>query len=222
MTNYNKRVFEMLVRVLVFRSTIQDLIGKDSHVNEGFDKVEAALKKIEEQSTLQTSGQNNLRMSSEERTAARESLRQQLEGLTRTAASMGLKQFFMPRDRGDRAIANVARIFVQLAEPLKDEFLKHHVPEGFIERLKGGIASIDRAIQQQARGKSGRGTATVAIAAAREEALAELTRLDPLIENLLYGNPPMTAAWYTARRVASPRRPGEKQEPGTPATPLVA
>ena len=120
MTNYNKRVFEMLVRVLVFRSTIQDLIGKDSHVNEGFDKVEAALKKIEEQSTLQTSGQNNLRMSSEERTAARESLRQQLEGLTRTAASMGLKQFFMPRDRGDRAIANVARIFVQLIDPFRD------------------------------------------------------------------------------------------------------
>jgi hypothetical protein len=36
MTNYNKRIFEMLVRVLVFRSTIQDRIGKDTEIDHGF------------------------------------------------------------------------------------------------------------------------------------------------------------------------------------------
>ena len=34
MTDYSKRVFEMLVRVLVFRSTYKDLIGKDSKADQ--------------------------------------------------------------------------------------------------------------------------------------------------------------------------------------------
>jgi len=49
-----------------------------------------------------------------------------------------------------------------------------------------------------------------------------LARLDPLIENLLYGNPPLVIAWYAPRRIAPPGRTVEKQEPGTPATPRVA
>jgi len=42
-TNYNKRVFEMLVHVLVFRSTNKDLIGDDSQVNQLLQQVETAL-----------------------------------------------------------------------------------------------------------------------------------------------------------------------------------
>src|SRR4029434_9912614 len=119
MTNYNKRVYEMLVRVLVFRTSIQELIEKDSQIDQCFRKVEAALSKIAAQSTLQTSGQNDVRVSSEERTSAREGLREHLESLTRTASSLGMKQFFMPRDKNDRAIVDVARIFVHVAEPPK-------------------------------------------------------------------------------------------------------
>jgi hypothetical protein len=182
--------------------------------------VEAALRKIEEQSALQTTGQNDVRMSSEDRTAAREKLHEQLDSLARTASSMGLKQFFMPRERGDRSIANVARIFMQMAEPLKEQFVKHHIPADFLDRLKAGIADIEQAIQQQARGKGGRKTATATIAAAQEEALAELIRLDPLVENLLYDQQPLKAAWYAARRVKAQRRAGEKETPET-ATPII-
>ena len=82
MTNYNKRVFEMLVRVLVFRSTIKDLIEGDSHVNQLLQQVETALNKLKTFSTLQTSGENDVRLSSEERISAREGLREHLENLT--------------------------------------------------------------------------------------------------------------------------------------------
>ena len=237
MTNYNKRVFEMLVRVLVFRSTIKDLIGDDSQVNQLLQQVETALNKLKTYATLQTSGQNNVRLSSEERTSAREGLREHLENLTRTAASMGLKQFFMPRDKGDRAIADVARIFVQLAEPMKDEFLKYHVAEDFIDRLKGGIASIERSIQEQAASKGTRKTATATIAEARNEALAALSRLDPIMDNLLRKNAPVREAWYAARRIEKApayKKPAEKEEtdspnplpppipPGTPADSMSA
>jgi len=114
MTDYSKRIFEMLVRVLVFRSNQKNLIGKDSQAGQLFEKADAAFKPISAQSTLQASGKNAVRLSSRERTTVRDELRKDLEAVSHTAASMGIKEFFMPRDKGDRAIADVARIFARL------------------------------------------------------------------------------------------------------------
>ena len=66
MTDYSKRIFEMLVRVLVFRLTHKDLIGKDSQADQLFEKVDAAFKTISAQSTLQASGKNAVRLSARE------------------------------------------------------------------------------------------------------------------------------------------------------------
>src|SRR5438093_1674970 len=44
MTDYGKRVYEMLVRVLVFWQNYRDLIGKDSNADQLFQKVDAAFK----------------------------------------------------------------------------------------------------------------------------------------------------------------------------------
>jgi len=50
---------------------------------------------------------------------------------------MGMKEFFMPRGKGDRAIADVARIFAKLPEPVKTEFIANHMSEDFIDRFEG-------------------------------------------------------------------------------------
>jgi hypothetical protein len=189
MTNYSKRIFEMLVRVQVFRSSYEALIGKDSPADQLFQKVEAALKKISTHSTSQASERNALRRSSSERTSARDELRKLLESVSRTAASMGLKEFFMPRDRSDRAIADVGRIFVKMAEPLRNDFVANHMPQDFIDRVKAGVENIERSIAQQAASKGARKAATTAITAAQAEAVAALTRLDPIMENLLREDP---------------------------------
>ena len=109
----------------------------------------------------------------------------------------------MPRDKGDRAIADVARIFAKLAEPLKKEFIANHMPEDFIDRLRAGVEGIERSIEQQAASKGERKAATTAIATAGAEALGVLTRLDPIItlgfalpgspsgDNLLRDDPPV-------------------------------
>jgi hypothetical protein len=131
---------------------------------------------------------------------------------------MGLKQFFMPRDRGDRAIADVARIFAASAEPLKQDFVANHMPEDFIERLKAGIENIERSIEQQAASKGARKVATTALTNARTEAIAVLARLAPIMDNLLRDNAPMKAAWDAARRVEKAAT-GKKPPETPPATP---
>jgi hypothetical protein len=201
MTNYSKRVFEMLVKVLVFRSTHGDLIAKDSELSRLLDDVEAAAKTISEQSKHQASGKNDVRISTAERDKARATLRATLETVSRTAASIGLAQFYLPQDRSDRSLASVGRIFLELAEPLASEFVARHVPPDFIERLRTAIARIEESIEQQAASKGARMAATKAIAEAQAGALAALSRIDPIITNLLSDNEPAKAVWEAARRI---------------------
>jgi len=219
MNNYTKRVYETLVRILVFRSAHPELFAKDSQADQLLQKVEAVYKSISAQSTSQTSGNNDVRLSGSARTSARDNLRKDLESLSRTAVSMGLKQFFMPRDRSDRAIADVARIFAANADPLKKEFIANHMPEDFIERLRAGIEGIEHSIEQQAASKGARKIATTAIANDQAKATELLARLEPIMNNLLRDNPPMKAAWDAASRVekgAAVKKPAETP-PVTPA-----
>jgi hypothetical protein len=219
MTDYSKRVFEAIVRVLVFRTAHPELFPKDSQADQLLQKVEAISRIISSQSTSQASGKNDVRISADVRTNARENLRKDLESITRTAASMGLKQFFMPRDRSDRSYTDVGRIFAMNAEPLKQDFIANHMPEDFIERLKAGIENIERSIEQQAASKGARKVATTALTNARTEAIAVLARLDPVMDNLLRDNTPIKAAWDAARHVekaASGKKPVESP-PATPA-----
>jgi hypothetical protein len=228
MNNYTKRIFEMLVRVLVFRSSYEALIGKNSPADQLFQKVETALKEISAHSTSQASERNALRRSSSERTDARDELRKLLESVSRTAESMGLKEFFMPRDKSDRAIADVGRIFVTMAEPLKKDFIANHMPEEFIDRMKENVENIERSIAQQAASRGGRKAATTGIRTAQADALAAIARLDPIMENLFRDNGPVKSVWETARRVEkapAPKKPVGKEQTvipsPAPASPTV-
>jgi len=212
MTNRNKRVFEMLVRIVVFRETYRNLIAAGSQEDKLFDVVEAAHTKLAEHATLQTSGQNAGLLSSGERRAAREELRSHLETLCRTAAGIGLKQFFMPRDKSDRSLSYVGRVFIPQAELLKSEFVANHLPEDFVERLQASVERLEGAIATQAVTKGKHLLATTGIASEQSKALAAIARLDPIIENLLRENETVKSVWESARRV-------EKASTGKSASP---
>jgi hypothetical protein len=215
MTNYNKRVFEMLVRVQVFRNEHPDLINNDPTLTRLFQQIDEALKQIGTHATLQASGKARVVVSAEERTSARDELRKLLENLCRTAAGIGLKQFFMPSDRSDRAMANAARAFIATAGPFKNEFAASHLPENILDRIQEGAEKIERIIQEQAAGKGAHMTASTAISQAQARARAALAKLDPIMENLLSANEPVKAAWTSARRTEkapSPRK-SAKTEP---------
>ena len=105
---------------------------------------------------------------------------------------------------------------------MKKEFIANHLPEDFIERLRAGVEGIERSIEQQAASKGERRSATAAIATARAEALAVLTRLDPVMDNLLRDNPPAKSVWDAARRVekaATVKKPAGKQVTSSQSAP---
>jgi hypothetical protein len=218
MTSYNKRVFEMLVRVQVFRKEHPELIDNDPTLSRLFQQIDEALKRMGAQATQQASGKAKVMVSAEDREVARSELKKLLENLCRTAAGIGLKQFFMPSDRGDRSLANAARVFIATAEPFKSDFAASHLPENYFDRLREAAERIERSIQHQAAGKGAHKTATTAIDEAEAEARAALAKLDPIMDNLLGTNEPVKAAWMAARRIekAPASRKPVKPDPAAP------
>ena len=124
----------------------------------------------------------------------------------------------MPRDRSDRAMADVGRIFAKKAEPMRRDFIANLMPEDFIERLQAGVEGIEHSIEQQAASKGARRAATAAIAGAQAEAAAVLARLDPIMDNLLSDNQPVKSVWDAARRVekaSALKKPADKDGTAT-------
>src|SRR2546425_13163887 len=103
MNSFNKRIYEMLVRVLAFWTTYRDLIGKDSLADQLFQQHDAARQKLAKHGTVEASGKAAVRLSAGERAAARQSLVNQPRTIGRAPGGMGLKQFWVPRQRSDQA-----------------------------------------------------------------------------------------------------------------------
>src|SRR5206468_3627706 len=102
-TSFNKRVYEMLARVVVFGATYPQFFVKGTLAGELMARIEAGVEKLSGYSVSQVSGRGSLKRSVVDRAQARRALRSQLEAISRIARGMNLPQFWMPRDRGDGA-----------------------------------------------------------------------------------------------------------------------
>jgi hypothetical protein len=79
MTGFNKRVYEMFVRVLVFATTYPQLFAKGTLTGELKDQIEAAVQKLSNHAASQLSGKGSVKRAAGDRAKARKALRDQLE-----------------------------------------------------------------------------------------------------------------------------------------------
>ena len=201
MTGLNKRVFEMLLRLVVFSATYPQFFGKETLAGRLMAQIEAAVQQLSAQVTSQTTGKGAAKTSADDRRNARVVLREQLEKISRTAKSLKLVQFWMPRERTDVVLVSVGEMWALHAEPVKQLFIDSHMPADFIEKLNVAVRDLKRAIDDQTFSVGTRRAATAAIEAIRSEALTALQQLDAIMENLLRDNPPVLAVWESARHV---------------------
>lgn len=201
MNSFNKRVYEMLTRVLLFVSQYKHHFPEGSVKALLAEQIHASVLKLAGCGISQTSGKTALRASSSERARARAILRGHLETISRTARGVNLTQFWIPRDKSDRTLVEVGHMFATRAEPLKQVFIDSHMPPNFMEELNAAVQNLEKTIKDQVFNKGTRLAATAAIEQARNEGLSALKRLDPLMENLLRDDPATLAVWDSVRHV---------------------
>ena len=201
MNSFNKRVYEMLNRVVVFATTHPQFFDKGALAGQLLEQVRAAVQALSGHATYQASGIGAVRRSAGSRSKARAALRSQVETISRTARGLKLPEFWMPRNRGDRSILDVGKVFLKNAQPCKQAFIDSHLPADFLERLDVAIQDLENAINDQTVSRAAHMSATAAIEQTRSDALSALQGLDPIMENLLRDDPPTFAVWQSCRHV---------------------
>ena len=200
MTGFNKRVFEMLGRLVVFAKAYPLFFGKDTLAGQSMAAIEAAVQKLLGLDKSLEGGSAAIKRSMDDRAKARATLRNCLETISQTAKGLKLAQFSMPRGRSDQTLVSVGQLWAEHAEPLQQIFTDSGMPD-FIEKLNAAVGSLQGAIDDQTFSKGARLAAASAIEQTRGDALSALQRLDPIMNNLLRNNTPVLAVWQRARRV---------------------
>ena len=223
MNSFNKRVYEMLVRIIVFATTYPQFFAKGTVPAQLLEQIQAAVQGFSGHAATQASGMGAVRRYSGSRAAARGALRSQVEAISRTARGMKIPEFWMPRNRGDQSILEVGKAFFAKAKPLKQLFIDGHLQADFLEKLDIAVQDLERAINDQTVSKGTRTAATAAIDQTRSDALSALQCLDPIMENLLQDDPPALAVWESCRHVerTGVSKPGDGEAPppaGPPTT----
>ncbi len=210
-----KVVFQMIAQVVNFGITHPEFFPKGSLAAQVLERLQAYLAAMSDHASSEYTGATAIRTSSGSLSAARKTLRVQLEAVHQTARGMNLNGLWVPRSRSDRAFITAASAFANEALPLKDELIGHGLPPDFIEQLKSAVQNMEKAIVSYKGSKESRASAAAAFDDNFSEALNDLRRFDSIVKNLLRGDPVNQAAWKLARHVE------RKRGAGTPAAKTV-
>lgn len=198
---------QMLVRVRDFGEGHAELFPNGSLGGEKFAVVSTVVRELEEHAAAQSSSAGGAKGGVSSKASVRDALRRQMDAISRTARTMAAatpgveSSFRLPYSKGDQALINAARAFVQDATPLKNEFVRREMPADFLDQLNAGITAFEQASNSKNLNTEKRVAATAAIDNAIEHGMMAVRELDAIIRNKLHNDPATLAAWESASHV---------------------
>jgi hypothetical protein len=220
---------DMLNRVVEFGTTRVGLFPQKSFAGQSFSELGTALSKVSEHATLHSASRSEVRTARKVREAAREHLRTQVRRISVTADAISAGttdldgQFRIPKWTSDRQLIHTAKVFAEAAAgPLKKEFIKHRLPNDFIENLNNAIEELERAIEQQVASRTRQASAVTALESDFAECQALLKRVEAVVKNTIGDDPVTMAEWNTRRQVVRRSRPVAAEEPPASEPPAAA
>jgi hypothetical protein len=216
------RQYEMLVRVHDFGAAHGDLFPASSLEGKTFAAVGSSVAVLSQEAAAQVSGRAAAREGTSSKAAARETLRDTLDAISRTARALALDttglddKFRVPRGHSDQRLLNAAHAFAQDAQPLSAAFVAHRLPATFLTDLNADIEEFEQANQHHSAGREAQGAARAALEAALAAGLTAVYRLDAIVPNTLRDDPAVLAAWGIARHVEQTPRHRANAAPPAP------
>lgn len=129
MTSFSRRIYEMLVRLVVFSRMYPQFFAKDTLPGQLMAQIEAVVQKLSGHVTSQTTGSGAAKVSADDRRNARTALRHQLETIGGIAKALNLTQFWRPRNRSDVVLVSVGKTWLRFAQDEKQKFIWGRTPE---------------------------------------------------------------------------------------------
>jgi len=196
---------EMLSRVADFAARNVSLFPTETAAVELTKDIQTAVEKLAQCKASQVGAIEQLRVSTEQRLAKQEALRNQLEAIHQTAEALKIGGFSLPEKPVISAFFDSARHYSESVGELKPQFIRHGLSSDFIDNLKSAAEDLQRAIDSQVAGRGRRKAAIQEFDKTLEEALTLVQRFEAILSNAMSGNDSVTAAWEVARRIEKPR-----------------
>jgi hypothetical protein len=203
MTKYQRRCFEMFVRVRGFGESFRELFPAGSPGGEALAAVAREVTAIESLLVGQLRAVDSRLWRAKERAAMVGFLLR----MTRTARQIARierrvdRRFLMPTPRTDASLLETARVFLREATPMEDQFVRLGMPTTFVDDLRSRADSFERAI----RWRRGAQVEAASVRAGLEQAFrrgfdAVLT-FDVVIRNSRADHPVALGTWKATRRI---------------------
>jgi hypothetical protein len=146
------RRYEMLVRVRDFGNAHADLFPEPGLARPTFAAVTEAVEQLNTHTVAKLSAVQGITTKAK----ARAALLERVEAIGQTGRVIAEKtpgldgKFAVPSDPSDQALLMTARLFASEAEPLKDQFVEHLMPETFLAELEEATGRFERLRGDQA------------------------------------------------------------------------
>jgi len=221
------RWYEMLVRVNEFGIAQAARFPPPGLAAHAFAVVGTAVGELNAQMAEQASGRGAELEGTSSRAVARDTLRDSLATLSRTARAIAIDKpglehkFRLPRQGNDERLIASARGFVQDAKRLADQFIAHGHPATFIADLNGDIDAFARTIVDHSIARDTHVAATISINNALDAGLTAVRRLDAIVPLVAGDDARLLAMWNGARHVTRVS-PSTADDTPAPAPPVKA
>ena len=205
------RQFDTLLRVHTFSEKHPELFSLPSLAGKMFATVANAIPALSKYAGSQEAGLALAREGVNSKAEARQNLRDCMEGIVRTARSMGREQptirgkFRMPRRVGNRSLIDAANGFMENLPPMKDVFVEHEMSPDFVQELQDAIDRFQAAIVDHGKKKGVHKDATLSMEKTMERAMDAVYRLAGIVPNKLKKDAVTLGEWENARRVTTAR-----------------
>jgi hypothetical protein len=202
-----RQLYEMLVRVNSFGEAHAERFPAGTMGRRVFATLGRSVREAIGYAGAQQSKQRKARGATGTKTAARRSLRRQLEAIHRTARALALDvpgfdvKFRIPRGNGDLRLLRASREIAQHARERAAEFVDHGLPPAFLDHLAAGADRFEQALRDRTASRDARVAAGVSLKTSLDSALLAVRRLDAVVPNVLESDPVALGLWQRARRV---------------------
>lgn len=206
MNAFERRQYEMLLRLRNFGEAHGDLFTAAPTTQEAFASLGAAINQLTETDLVKMASSPAARAGRKEK-AHKELLEllAKVSQLARVLRARGenVPPFVIPASRNDQVLLTTARQFARDAEG-SAEFTAHGVGPAVIKTL---TEVFEMAVRDRGMKKADHTAARARIHELIASALLDVRRLDLLVDNALTGNNSILTVWKQARRVESARGP---------------
>jgi hypothetical protein len=235
MNDFDRRQYEMLVRVRDFGATHGHLFPASSPAQQAFGEVGAGLREIEAQDVAETSASFSARAT--RKLEARRALVERLMLLARTAQVLpGVDSdvratFQVPDSTNAQLLLTAARRFAKHATAYAEQFIAHGIPATFLADLAALVEQLEAALRDRGVGRDQQMASRARIKKALANGVAATRKLDVIVSNHLASDSAVRGVWKRNRRieyanrsrkVAAKSRSDAPEAPTAPAVPVVS